>query len=62
MRDDFDPKLSQIPEDEAASSDYQVLIQTSDDTLPNLLTRDGMLRHVELLDEIVHLEVEKLGA
>ncbi|KAH7680192.1 CRE-PTC-1 protein, partial [Aphelenchoides avenae] len=61
LREDRDPKLSQIPDDEAATSDYQVLIQTSDELQPNLLTRDGLLRHAELLEEIVRLKVEKLG-
>uniref|UniRef100_A0A915DJ56 SSD domain-containing protein n=1 Tax=Ditylenchus dipsaci TaxID=166011 RepID=A0A915DJ56_9BILA len=56
-----DPKLNQIPEDEAASSGYQVLIQTAEGGSHNVLTKDGLVRHVDLLLEIVHLEVEKFG-
>ncbi|KAI1727569.1 patched family domain-containing protein [Ditylenchus destructor] len=61
--EDDDPKLRQIPEDEAASSGYQVLIQTiePDSQDHNLLTKEGLLRHVNLMQEIVHLEVEKFG-
>jgi patched 1 protein len=61
IREDFDEKLLQIPEDEASSSAYQVLIQTSEESQPNLLTKEGLLRHVQLLEEITQIEVEKLG-
>ncbi|KAI6228220.1 Protein patched-like protein 1 [Aphelenchoides besseyi] len=61
VRDDNDPKLSQIREDEAANSGYQVLIQTAEHRDQDLLTYDGLSRHVKLLEYIVSLEVNHLG-
>jgi hypothetical protein len=59
-----DPKLLQIPEDEVASTVYQVLIQTADHASgnSNLLTKDGLLQHVKLITEIKNLRVQKFGS
>lgn len=58
-----DKKLLQIPEDEASSSGYQVLIQTSDENLEskNILTKDNLLKHVNLMYEIVNMKIKKFG-
>lgn len=61
VQDTDDPKLSQIREDEATNSGYQVLIQTAENPAENLLNKDGLLRHVELLNYIVGLTVNRYG-
>ncbi|KAI6242632.1 Protein patched-like protein 1 [Aphelenchoides fujianensis] len=50
-----------IPEDEAGNPAYQVLIQTAEYPEQNLLTKEGLERHVKLLEYIVGLEVTHLG-
>jgi hypothetical protein len=61
VRDRDDPKLSQIREDEATNSGYQVLIQTAENPNESLLNKEGLLRHVELMQYIVELEISHLG-
>lgn len=61
VADAFDPKLSQIKEDEASNSGYQVLIQTAEQPDENILTKHGLLRHVTLLEYIVGLQVSYGG-
>lgn len=61
VRDADDPKLLQIREDEATNSGYQVLIQTAENPNENLLNKDGLLRHLELLNYIVGLQIPHYG-
>lgn len=60
---DRDPKLEQIPEDEIASSIYQVIIQTVDPTTAetNILTKDNLLEHSQLILQIKNLNVQRFG-
>ena len=61
VAESHDPKLAQIKEDEASNSGYQVLIQTAEQPYENILTKDGLLRHVKLLGDIVGLQVSYAG-
>ncbi|CAD5209040.1 unnamed protein product [Bursaphelenchus okinawaensis] len=61
VRESNDPLLKQIKEDEIKTSDYQVLIQTVDQPGQNLLTKNGLKTHVDLLNTIVNLQVTHLG-
>jgi patched 1 protein len=61
LRDPIDAKLSQIREDESSNSGYQVLIQTAENPEENLLTKEGLLRHVELLNYIIGLQISHYG-
>lgn len=63
IREESDPKMREIPEDEVVTSGYQVLIQTARKEFGqrNLLTKNGLLEHVGLMEEIMHLRVRKYG-
>ena len=39
------------------SSSFQVLIQTTADNGANILTEEGLLKHVQIMDEVATLEV-----
>lgn len=61
IREDEDPLLWQLPEDEGLSG-YQVLIQTADpEKSNNVLTKDGLLQHVNLMQEIANIKIIKFG-
>ena len=61
LRDDPDPNLEGRTEDEGASPGYQVLIQTGNETHPNLLTTEGLKQHLDLVQHLVDIKVEKYG-
>uniref|UniRef100_A0A915LNE0 Uncharacterized protein n=1 Tax=Meloidogyne javanica TaxID=6303 RepID=A0A915LNE0_MELJA len=62
-RDDSDPRLGLIPEDDAPMASYQVLIQTADPKSRehNVLSRIDLLKHVNLLKEITQMHIFKFG-
>lgn len=61
IMEDRDPLLKQIKEDEIATSDYQVLIQTADEKEQNILTKTDLKSHVDLLNSIKNLQVTHFG-
>uniref|UniRef100_A0A915NM73 SSD domain-containing protein n=2 Tax=Meloidogyne TaxID=189290 RepID=A0A915NM73_9BILA len=62
-RDNSDPRLGLIPEDDAPMASYQVLIQTADPKSRehNVLSRIDLLKHVNLLKEITQMRIFKFG-
>lgn len=56
-----DTNLEQIPSDESSASGYQVIIQTVEEDEENILTKEGLLRHVQLMEEIMQLKVDRFG-
>uniref|UniRef100_A0AC34F965 SSD domain-containing protein n=1 Tax=Panagrolaimus sp. ES5 TaxID=591445 RepID=A0AC34F965_9BILA len=61
IREDGDPLLKQRPEDENANQGFQVIIQTSNTPDENLLTKDGLKKHVQLLQQLVDIQVDRYG-
>uniref|UniRef100_A0A7E4VZR4 SSD domain-containing protein n=1 Tax=Panagrellus redivivus TaxID=6233 RepID=A0A7E4VZR4_PANRE len=61
LREDSDPLLKQRPQDEGSGQGFQVLIQTANEPDENLLTKEGLTRHVDLLQHLVDLKVDKYG-
>lgn len=51
----------EIPVDASLSGGFQVIIQTPDLNNRNILTKEGLLLHVDLLEEISQYTVEMFG-
>lgn len=51
----------QIPQSNGLGGGFQVLIQTPEVKGSNLLTKAGLLRHVEIMQEIARYKVEMYG-
>ena len=51
----------EIPSGNGLGGGFQVIIQTAEKKDANLLTKDGLLEHVRLMEEIANYKVEMFG-
>ncbi|KAK0396217.1 hypothetical protein QR680_001624 [Steinernema hermaphroditum] len=61
IREQTDEKLANLAQEKPSEGGYQVVIQTAESDHENILTRDGLLRHVDLVSEIAGLAVNVDG-
>uniref|UniRef100_A0AC35U5J3 SSD domain-containing protein n=1 Tax=Rhabditophanes sp. KR3021 TaxID=114890 RepID=A0AC35U5J3_9BILA len=61
LKPELDLKLANLSDDGNMGGGYQVLIQTGEHKAENLLTKDMLLEHVNLIKEISDLSVEAYG-
>ncbi|KAK0396209.1 hypothetical protein QR680_001621 [Steinernema hermaphroditum] len=61
IREQTDEKLANLAQEKPSEGGYQVVIQTVERDDENILTRDGLLRHVDLVSEIAGLAVNVDG-
>ncbi|KAK0396214.1 hypothetical protein QR680_001623 [Steinernema hermaphroditum] len=61
METKYDEKLANLAQEKPSEGGYQVVVQTVERGDENILTSDGLLRHVDLVSEITGLAVNVDG-
>ncbi|TMS35897.1 hypothetical protein L596_003189 [Steinernema carpocapsae] len=61
LREQTDEKLANLAQEKPSEGGYQVVIQTSESEDENILTTDGLLRHVDLISEVAGFAVNVDG-
>lgn len=52
---------AEIPTDTGLSGGFQVVIQTPEIEGTNILNKESLLRHVQVLEEVAQFEIEMFG-